>query len=645
MTRHNPDDIRSRATSQPFQAVLDDRLSRRSLIMGAGATALAAGIAPGFVGSIFNGDAMAQNVPSTLNFTELKRVYDEKHHVADGYKAEILVRWGDKVLVDAADFDINEQTVAGQQRQFGYNNDFVAFLPLPLGSSSSERGLLFANHEYPNPHIMFPGFITTEDDSGKAMSEEQVKIGMAAVGGSVVEIAKENGAWKTVPGGTFNRRIDLNTEMRISGPAAGHAMLKTAADPTGTKVFGTGSNCGGGVTPWGTVLSCEEFAYEFFGGDAAKTSQKDHITRIGYEGSDYYGAARLDARFNVEKEQNELNRFQWVVEIDPYDRNAMPVKRTALGRFGHEGSTVVVNGDGRLVVYMGDDDHLEYLYRFVSRGSFSASDRAANANLLDDGELSVAKFEADGTLNWLPLVHGQGPLSSANGFNDQGEVLIKARQAGDALGATPMDRPEDFETNPVTGRVYAVMTKSNKRTPENVNAANMRPDNKWGHIVELIPPGEGKSADHSATRYKWDILVMCGDPSKPETGAKFHPDTSANGFFMTPDNIAFDPKGRMWVATDGMNAFDLADGIFGVDTDGPGRALPRALFCAPSGGECTGPAFTPDGKTMFVAVQHPGENSENIEKLTTRWPDFADGMPPRPSVVAITRIDGGVIGG
>ena len=643
MTRHNPDDIRSKSESEPFFGVLKQRISRRTLL-GSSAAAAAGAILPGFAGSIFSGEAIAGGNASSLTFSELKRVYDEKHHIAAGYKADVLVRWGDQVTADATDFDIMAQSAEKQARQFGYNNDFIAYLPLPYGSNSSKRGLLYANHEYPNAHIMFPGLITTEDDSGKAMNKEQVEVGMCSVGASIVEVVNEGGTWRTVPGGEFGRRIDLMTEMRIAGPAAGHALMKTSADPTGTKVLGTASNCGGGMTPWGTVLTCEEFAYEFFGGDAAKTPFKEHVERIGYEASDYYGVARFHDRFNIEKEPNEFNRFQWVVEIDPYDRNSVPVKRTALGRFGHEGATVVVNKDGRVVVYMGDDDHMEYLYRFVSRNSVNISDRTVNATLLDEGELSVAKFEADGKVNWLPLVHGQGPLTAANGFADQGEVLIKARQAGDALGATPMDRPEDFETNPVTGRVYAVMTKSAKRTPEKVDAVNSRPENKWGHIIELIPPGAGKDADHAAAQYGWDMLILCGDPSKPETGAKFHPGTTTDGFFMTPDNIAFDPKGRMWVATDGMNAFDYADGIFGVDTDGPGRALPKALFGAPSGGECTGPAFTPDGTTMFVAVQHPGENSDNIEKLSTRWPDFKDGMPPRPSVVAITREGGGEIG-
>lgn len=645
MPEHTSKANRSHSTSSPFAEVLEQRLSRRDVLRGS--TAIAAiGIAPGFVGSVFAEKAYAQGAQSTLTFTELKRVYDETHHVAPGFKTQIVARWGDKLWSDAADFDPQKLTPENQAKQFGYNNDFVAYLPLPLGSDNSDNGLLFVNHEYPNLHIMFPGVVVKEDEAGKVVSKEQVDIGMQAMGNTVVEIVKKDGTWQIVTDSKYNRRITSFTPIKLSGPAAGHALLKTSADPTGTRVEGTGSNCGGGVTPWGTVLSCEEFPYSYFGGDPDKAGPAaEAIKRIGMENEDYNGMARFYDRFNVEKEPNEINRWHWVVEVDPYDPTSVPVKRTALGRMGHEGATVVVNKDNRVVVYMGDDDHREYLYRFVSEGSFDPGNREANRNLLDSGVLSVAKFEADGTVNWLPLVHGQGPLTPENGFADQAEVLINCRQAADKLGATPMDRPEDIETNPVTGRVYAIMTKSAKRKADMVDAANPRAENKWGHIIELIPPGEGKDADHAASSYKWDMLVLCGDPSKAEVGAKFHPETSADGWFSTPDNMCFDSKGRMWIATDGMNSFELADGIFGIDTDGPARGLPKALFAGPSGAEVTGPCFTPDNKTLFVSIQHPGENSETIEKLTTRWPDFAENSIPRPSVVAIMREDGGEIGG
>ncbi len=622
-----------------------DTLSRRD-VLKTGASGLALTLtAVGAGAPLFPAAAQAADNPSTLNFPELKRIYDQTHHVAAGFKADVLLRWGDKVTADAPDFDPAKQSADSQAKQYGYNNDYLAFLPLPLGSNSSERGMLFANLEYPNPHIMFPGLLTTGDDAGKAMSKEQVDVCLASMGFSVVEIERKAGAWTMVAGSPNNRRVTATTEFAISGPAAGHALMKTSADPTGTKVIGTSANCSGGVTPWGTVLSCEEWSASFFGGDPARTALKDQHASIGMEGEDGFGFARFYDRFNVEKEPNEFNRFQWVVEIDPYDPVSVPVKRTALGRFGHEAANSVVSKDGRVVLYLGDDDYFQYLYRFVTKGAFNATDRAANRDLLDDGVLSVARFDADGSLTWMPLVHGQGPLTAANGFPDQASILINTRMAADKLGATPMDRPEDMEVSPVTGRVYAVMTKNKNRKADNLNPPNLRAANKWGHIVELIPPGEGKAIDHAADRFTWAMLVQCGDPAKSEQGATWHAGTSADGWFATPDNLCFDPKGRLFVATDGQNDFKMADGIFAMDVSGPGRGLSKALFAAPIGAEVTGPCFTPDGKTLFVSVQHPAENSGSVDKLTTHWPSTDEMALPRPAVVAISRDDGGEIGG
>jgi secreted PhoX family phosphatase len=349
-------------------------------------------------------------------------------------------------------------------------------------------------------------------------------------------------------------------------------------------------------------------------------------------------------RFNMDSEPNEPFRFEWVVEIDPYTPGSMPVKRTALGRFGHEAATTVINGDGRVVVYMGDDDYFEYAYKFVSNGTFNPTDREANFGLLDDGTLYVARFNEDGTVDWLPLVQGEGPLTAANGFATQADVLINPRGAGDVLGATPMDRPEDFEANPVTGGVYLVLTKNKKREAGAENAANNRAVNLTGHILELVPPIAGGTVDHAAERYEWDAFILAGDPQNPEHGALYGEGVSTTGWFACPDNVAFDPSGRLWVATDGAPAFEISDGLYGVDTDGPGRAVPRQLYCVPSDAEVCGPCFTPDGTTLFIAVQHPGEESDNLETVSTRWPDFDPAMPPRPSVVVITRDGGGVIG-
>ena len=299
----------------------------------------------------------------------------------------------------------------------------------------------------------------------------------------------KDGKWSIVEDSPLNRRITANTEMSVSGPAAGHALMKTSADATGTKVLGTSYNCSGGVTPWGTVLTCEEGVSDIFGGDPKKAPIADILDRYAFDGSDIYGRARFHDRFNLDKEPNEANRFDWVVEIDPYDPNSKPVKRTALGRMSHEASTVVLNKDGRVVVYMGDDDYFEYMYRFVSNKPYDPANPASGNNLLDDGVLSVARFDADGTMTWLPLVHGQGKLTAENGFADQAEVLLKTRFAADALGATPMDRPEDIETNPVTGRVYAVMTKNKKRDQSKVNPRKYAPREPLGSHRRTDPGG------------------------------------------------------------------------------------------------------------------------------------------------------------
>jgi secreted PhoX family phosphatase len=612
------------------------RFSRRTVLLGAAGAAAASAMSFRLPG------AKAAASSSTLTFPELKKVYDETHHVAEGYNADILVRWGEAIL-GGADLDAASQSADAQSKQFGYNCDFIGYLPLPLGSDSSDHGLLCVNNEYPDPHIMFPGL--TEDDAAKNMTPEQIKTIQQAWGHSIVEIKKEGGKWQVVKDSKYNRRITGTTEIAISGPAAGHKLLQTSADPTGTKVFGTGYNCSGGVTPWGTILTCEEGLSDTFGGDPAKGGDPKLLERYLYDGSDIYGFARIDDRFVLDKEPNEPNRFDWVVEIDPYAPDEVPVKRTALGRMGHEAATSIVNKDGRIVVYTGDDDYFEHIYRFVSAGKFNPDDRAANKKLLDEGTLSVAKFNDDGTLTWIPLIHGENGLTPENGFADQAEIFIKARLAGDQVGATKMDRPEDIEPNPVTGRVYAVMTKNKKRKAEEVDAANPRAENKYGHILEMLPPGEGKDADHAADSFKWDVFLLAGNPAKPEEGAKYNPGISADGWFAAPDNIAFDPKGRIWIASDGATDFDIADGLYGADTVGDGRALPRFFFACPTGAELCGPAFTPDGKTLFVSVQHPAENSENTDKLTTRWPDFGPASLPRPSVVAITKQDGGEIGG
>ncbi len=321
------------------------------------------------------------------------------------------------------------------------------------------------------------------------------------------------------------------------------------------------------------------------------------------------------------------------------------MKRTAIGRFKHECATTVVNPDGRISVYSGDDQRFDYLYKFVTHGRYDPNNREANRDLLDSGTLYVAKFEADGGMRWLPLVFGTGPLTPENDFHSQADVLIETRRAADLVGATPMDRPEDVETNPVNGRTYVMCTNNTKRKPDQVNAANPRPKNKHGHVIELIPPTKDGKPDHAALDYRWEFFFLAGDPADPDSGAKYLADISPSGWVSAPDNCTFDGRGRIWITTDGQPKVGFSDSVYAADTEGPGRGLTRCFFNAPTGAEICGPTFTPDHRTLFVAIQHPAEDKgSSFDKPTTRWPDFKPDMPPRPSVVAITKNDGGEIG-
>lgn len=612
--------------------LIEQRLNRRDAMRGL----LGAGAAAAFsMPATANAQAAG---PSTLTFKELAHTLDDRQHVADGYDVQVLIRWGDPMFAGAPAFDPVRQAAADQEKQFGYNNDYLGLYPLPADNRGGDRFLLVVNHEYLNSNLMFAGLGAGRGANLKS-SKDQVAVEMAAVGGAVLEIARENGAWTVVPGSKFARRITANTPMDIGGPAAGHDLLKTSADRQGRHVLGMFGNCAGGSTPWGTWLTCEENFNIYFGGDATKLLQP-MTRRYGIGRATYAWSSYVD-RFDLAKEPNESNRFGWVVEIDPYDPAAAPVKRTALGRFKREGCTYAIAKDGRVAFYSGDDERFEYIYKFVTARPWNPNDRAANKDLLDDGMLSVARFNADGKVDWLPMVQGQGPLTPENGFSTQGDVVIKARLAADLLKATPMDRPEDIETNPVNGRVYVVLTNNGQRKPEQADRANPRGPNDHGHILEISP----KDGDHGAGEGTWSIFLMGGKPGH-DAGARYHRATSDNGWLSCPDNIAFDSKGRIWIATDaGPGAAGIADGVYAADTMGYGRALTRCFYQAPVGAEVCGPIFTPDDGTLFLAIQHPGESSgSSFDKPSTRWPDFKDGMPPRPSVVAITRKGGGPIG-
>jgi secreted PhoX family phosphatase len=637
--------------------VINARYGRRDVLRGAlGVSATTA---------LFGAQALvapatalaAGKAESRYAFEELEAGNDETHHVADGYDANILLRWGDPLTADAPDFDVMNQSAAAQSQQFGYNNDYVGFVPL---NADGTRGLLCVNHEYTNEEVMFPGLGRQDRADFEGMTPALIDIEMAAHGGSVVEIMKDaNGKWRVERNGKMNRRISpLDTRMTLSGPAAGHPRLATNDDPTGQNVIGTLNNCAGGLTPWGTWLMAEENFHGYFWTDVMNADGKPDISehsdaaskkRYGVPGR-WYAWGKFHDRFNIDKEPNMPNKFGWVVEVDPHDPTSTPIKRTALGRFRHEGAETTVSTDGKLVIYMGDDNRFDYMYKYVSQGSVSDVP-AENGKLLDEGTLYVARFDADGHLEWMPLVHGNGPLTVENGFANQGDVMIDTRIAADLLGATPMDRPEDAQPRG-DGTTYIMLTNNKKR--KDTNPANPRSASDFGHIIEVKELG----GDHAATSGTWSILVKCGDPSIAEVGAHWNPETSENGWFGSPDNCAMDADGRLWVSTDQGSKWGKtgkSDGLYAVETEGTARGTSKLFFRCPVGGEMCGPYFADNGETLFLAVQHPGtdgtkalagfERSSTFEDPATRWPDFDPVMPPRPSVVVVTKTGGGKIAG
>ncbi|MDQ4134686.1 MAG: PhoX family phosphatase [Pseudomonadota bacterium] len=623
--------------------IIAARFSRRDLLRGSLAVA-AISATVGTRALAANEQPAKKATAAAFDFKEIEAGVDETHHVAEGYDAQVLLRWGDPIFADALEFDPNAQTADKQRRQFGYNTDYVGFIPL---NGSSDHGLLVANHEYTNEELMFPGIGPQDGKAAFAkMTKDLVDIEIAAHGGAVVEIRREpRGPWQVVRSSAYSRRITADTPMEITGPAAGHDRVKTSADPTGRRVLGMLNNCAGGVTPWGTWLSCEENFNGYFSGKLPEGHPETaNYKRYGL-GTPAYGWAKFYDRFDLGREPNEPNRFGWVVEIDPFDPNSVPKKRTALGRTKHEGAAGITNADGRYVIYLGDDERFDYVYKFVTEGRVDPQDRAANRDLLDRGTLYVAKYDPDGTGRWLPLVHGQGPLTEANGFRSQADVLIETRRAADLLGATKMDRPEDIEANPKTNRVYVMLTNNTRRKEDQVDPANPRANNAFGHIVEMMPEG----GDHAALAFTWEVLVKCGDPSVAAVGATFSSETTKNGWFGMPDNCAIDSQGRLWISTDGNNAkaTGRADGLWAIETEGEMRGTSRHFFRVPVGAELCGPVFTPNDETLFVAVQHPGEGEDDqpstFENPLTRWPDFKNGMPTRPSVLAITKRGGGKI--
>lgn len=625
---------RNTARGDTFEQVLKRRLARRTFLKGAATTAPLLVMSP----SLLLSRASHSQGQGTLAFRPIALSTMDAVIVPSGYSSQVVIRWGDPLFPGAPEFNLMRQSAQAQAQQFGYNCDYVGYFPLPdYRSTDPTHGLLAVNHEYTNPELMFIGY------SAANVTLQQVDVEIAAHGLSIVEVKRINNEWKYNRNSFFNRRITGETEMLITGPAAGHEWLKVSYDPTGTRVRGTLNNCAGGKTPWGTVLTCEENFNQYFANrNLLPDSDRRKAVHARYglpAGASERRWEQYHTRFDVSKEPNEPFRFGWVVEIDPYNPEFVPRKRTALGRVKHEAATVVVAPDRRVVVYTGDDERFEYIYKFVTRRRFNPVSREANFGLLDEGTLYVAKFNDDGTGEWLPLIAGQGPLAAWS----QAEVLINTRGAADLVGGTKMDRPEDIETNPINGKVYCVMTNNTQRGSSGrpgPDKANPRANNRHGHIIELTETGD----DPTATTFSWEIFLLCGDPRVQGDGAYYAGyDTSRVSPLSTPDNIVFDGNGNLWIATDGMpGTFRMNDGIFAVPVAGEERGFVRQFLSGPVGCELCGPEFTPDFRTLFAAVQHPGEGGTIASPIST-WPDGA--VPPRPSVIAITKErDFGMIG-
>ncbi|GAA1562436.1 PhoX family protein [Actinomadura kijaniata] len=640
-----------------FGDILADHLSRRgmlragalgALVVGAGAAASAA---PAYAAPAAPAaPARPGGGGHRLRFTPVAPNQDDKVTVPDGYEASVVVGWGDPVLPGAPKFDFDRQTPEAQARQFGYNCDYVTFFPM-----GRDRALLWVNHEYTDEELMFRGY-----QGGAAATEQQIRIAMAAHGGSVVEIERvgRTGRWKLVTRGRrrFNRRVTAHTKMVLTGPAAGHPLLRTAADPRGREVYGMLNNCAGGVSPWGTVLTAEEnFNQYFVATNGVPAEAKPAFDRYGVPTNvpdDSRRWDRVEERFDLSKHPNEANRFGWIVEIDPFDPHSAPRKRTHLGRFKHEAATSTLSRDKRAVIYMGDDERFDYIYKFVSSGRYVPGSRRHNMKLLDHGTLYVAKFTGDspeaeidgsgklpsdgafdGSGEWIPLVRGDRSLVPGM---TAAEVLVHTRLAADKVGATKMDRPEDIERNPRTGAIYVALTNNTRRTPGQVDEANPRPANKHGHILEIVERGN----DAGATTFRWSVPLVAGDPKDPATYFAGY-DKSKVSPISCPDNLTFDSDGNLWISTDG-NALGSNDGLFAMPVQGRERGHVRQFLTVPYGAETCGPLITKDQKTVFVAVQHPGEiTGASPDKPASRWPD---GDQPRPSVVSVWHERGRDIG-
>ena len=615
-----------RPARNDFDDVVDQALSRRGFLAGIMAFGSGASVM-GVLGS--SGSALATGSQNArFAFDAIPAATDATIHVPSGYSWRALAKWGDPLFSDAADFDpATGIDAASAARVFGENTDGMELFNV------DGHELIAVNHEYVNPKVNLPG-----NEDGMPVSPEDVGKLQNLQGVSVMEIDRDADGWHIVVDSPFNRRITHQTPMRLSGPAAGHDLLKTSADAAGTEVLGTLNNCGAGKTPWGTYLTCEENFNGYFGSTSAEVEISPAFKRYGIGAEGRYAYEKFDARFDISKEPNEPNRFGYIVEIDPADPDSMPVKRTARGRFKHENAACVIAPDGRVVVYMGDDERGEYLYKYVSNRPYQSGGQTDG--LLDDGQLHVAKFNADGTGEWIALT------PEATGM-EEAEILIHTRMAASAAGGTTMDRPEWVAVNPLAAEAYCALTNNSRRGTKDeggalrtnaggdamaVNAPNPREANEYGQIVRWFPAND----DHATTAFRWDLYVMAGNPSVHSDAYAGSANVNAGNLFNSPDGMMFDSTGILWIQTDGddSNEGDFAGmGNNQMLAGDPVTGEIARFLTAPVGAEVTGLTWSSDRRAMFVGIQHPA----------APFPDGADSLP-RSTVVVVTRDDGGPVG-
>ncbi|WP_415402815.1 PhoX family protein [Tateyamaria sp. SN3-11] len=609
---------------QGFDHVVEAAISRRGFMSGV----VAFGSGAAVMGtSMLKGTTAMASQSDRFAFEQLPIQTDGTVHVPEGYEWKVLVRWGDPLFSDAPAFDpATGIPTEGSDRVFGENTDGMELFN--VGGTE----LLVVNSEYVNTKTNLP-----ENDGGKPASAGDVLRLQNFQGVSVMEITEGDNGWEVVVDSPYNRRIHHNTAMTIDGPAAGHDLLKTEADPTGTASLGTFNNCGSGRTPWGTYLTCEENFNGYFG--ATEEATLDEATAAGFQ---RYGVSTevdpgrynyhgFDARFDISKNPNEPHRAGYIVEIDPANPDSTPVKHTALGRFKHENAAYALAPDGRVIVYMGDDERGEFMYKWLSNDVYVPG--GDTSTLLSEGQLFVAKFNDDMSGEWMALTPAATGMSEA-------EIAIFSRMAASKVGATTMDRPEWIAVNPTAVEGYCCLTNNKNRGVKpnaggddtSPNGPNPRAANNFGQIVRWRPSGD----NHASNTFEWDLYVMAGNP-KTETGPYAGSSNINEGnMFNSPDGMMFDTTGIMWIQTDGN---DDNEGEFeGMGNNqmlagDPVTGEIRRFLTGPNGSEVTGLTWSSDKRTMFVGIQHP----------SAPFPD-GEGALPRSSIVAVKRTDNAKVG-